>query len=273
MCSPPSSSQPSQSADSENTPGLTRNRSAFLLGMGIGEPALDDVREHLFHLSDVLPISKVLLLDSAIARIVLYDCETAALQGVGTFDDMTGIWARSYCRAREFLAAQELKLLALMIGQLVYNTRELHFWLTAGICAGNLLRQFRDQKTTPFGPAAFPVWAELRTALQTAVDRSGGRTDATALFAIFDDLARPLSLDNLREGLTRLADEICDPVPDPTQEIVRTRNRYIYDVLINGSHGQAAEEQISAACREHGWPAPGNWDQIRRIADDVAIQD
>ena len=63
----------------------------------------------VFQLSDILPISKILLLDAALARIALFDCEAASLSRFAHENTDIGILAKAYSHARNFLFGQEWK--------------------------------------------------------------------------------------------------------------------------------------------------------------------
>lgn len=267
------STQVTPNLNQECRPGLSRNRSAFLLGLGLAEPALDDLREHLFHLSDLLPTSKVLLLDAAVARMELYTCQRAGMHGLCLMSTEIGNLAKSYSVTWSFLFDRELDYVQRLIGHLVQNTREIHPWFSAGLCAGQLLKKYSPHNSQQLDLRQPPEMERFRDSLRTAANHRTGRIGSNeALLTMCDQFVHPPSIVSLRNDLMRLAEVIEDPVPNPTDEKLERRNDLIYDQLSKGIYGQRAVQIISTACEANGWECPGSWEQIKRVADEVALE-
>ena len=258
-----------------NTQKQSRNRSAFLLGLYLGRQQLDETRLHVFQLSDIMPISKILLLDAALARIELYDCETAGMRGLAILNTEIGLFATAYSRTRDFLMVREWEYVMAAAEHMIDDSREIHPWYAAGLYAGQLVEDMsptkrRGQSIEDFSERiiAFSDLIGLASNRRPVASRSKSNEQlASYLARIF---LQPLSFEGFLAILLELPAMIEDPVPNPSMTPQELRDEFIYERLIDGLHGTQAVRVVGEECDKQQWDRPGSWDQIKRIADNYA---
>jgi hypothetical protein len=142
------------------------NRAAFLLGLYIELPAVDAIVEPLVQISDMLSISKVVLLDSALARLSEYDVERTHRRQA----DVTADSVRS--EAVDFLYAMERTKIKKIAGLLWTGHTELADWYRAGIAVGVVIAAGADSRNHP----SVQVVDEALSCLHTAASQGGDAT-------------------------------------------------------------------------------------------------
>ncbi len=122
---------------------VSRNRSAFLLGLYIAIPAVDAIVEPLVQLSDILPISKVMLLDAALSRLEEFDLRSSDY-GADVNRRPVSLDMLSY------MSRQKIKTIA---GLLWQGQTELAHWYQAGNAIGALIVTCDEQRRHPSSQA------------------------------------------------------------------------------------------------------------------------
>ena len=131
--------------ESETSPAsrdepLPNNRAAFLLGLYVELPAVDAIVEPLVHLSVMLSIPKLILLDSALARLGKYDVERSLFHPQGSLEHASLDPAdRRRCLAMSFLYDTEHEKLQTIAGLLWEGQSELADWYQTGMAIGVLI--------------------------------------------------------------------------------------------------------------------------------------
>ena len=116
------------------------NRAAFLLGLYVELPAVDAIVEPLVQLSVMLSIPKLMLLDSALARLGEYDVERSSFPQHGTLGQMRLDPADERRRsAADFLYFTERAKVGTIADLLWEGQTELAAWYQVGKAIGNLI--------------------------------------------------------------------------------------------------------------------------------------
>ena len=135
-------SETSQTASDEPLPN---NRAAFLLGLYVELPAVDAIVEPLVQLSVMLSIPKLILLDSALARLGKYDVEQTLFPPAGSFEhERLDPADKRQCFAMSFLSSTEHDKVRTIAGLLWEGQTELAAWYRAGKAIGALV-EARDR--------------------------------------------------------------------------------------------------------------------------------
>ncbi len=143
----------------------SQNRTAFLLGLYVELPAVDAIVEPLVQLSDMLSISKLILLDSALARLGQYDAERSMFppknsMARGSLDPAD----RRQCSNAEFLLYCEHQKVRIIADNLWEGRTELAAWYRAGRAIGVLVNACDSDHTAPTPEAVVLANASLNQA-------------------------------------------------------------------------------------------------------------
>lgn len=287
--------------DSEPPQKIPMNRAAFLLGLYVELPAVDAIVEPLVQLSVMLSIPKLLLLDSALARLGEYDAERSSFPDQGSFGQSRLDPADGRRRSTvEFLYFTERAKVGTIADLLWEGQTELAAWYQVGKAIGNLiLTSVRsDLRPAPqavlFAQSCLKEAASFWGGVTTAENGSGlgqwilqwdGQFGAGGSAAGKDETrklehrqAQPCERE-LRElrAVEVLAAQIQDRQEDPRPENQRLRDdrdQFIYELFFAGYDASQVRELTNRRIVDEGlkWLKVPSKTDVRAIAVQYALR-
>lgn len=264
---------------------LPPNRAAFLLGFYVQLPAPDLVFEPLVALCDGLPVTKVMLLDNCLARILTAQTEEhfhgyASCGGSATSQAVTS--------SSRWLYLVEIEKLQTIAANFWSGRSELRHWYGAGNSVGALMALLVQGKTKEQSEQDFieEIGRQLDAtgeAIRLAAKWSYEAAVSSTICAGFHRIRERFPADEkgfkLKSSMCKYVEQLAVSISNVPSRIPALTNRlkeeqaeFVYEQMtIHKNFGTDLFDLVKQERERRAWPIINHADTLREIADKHAL--